>query len=273
MTMKLGFVGDVHANARALDEALRILDGLAPDRIVFMGDLLSYGADVSEVLERVADRVARGAVVILGNHDRLYLDLLSGKQSYYDGLSEWIRESVDFTLQRLDAKVFSSLPFTHEHLEGDLLVAHANPFGKDGRGLPNWRYLRTIQDHADAAAALRARDLRVGVFGHTHRARIVPWPGLLDLGAECLSLRDWQPVGEADALVVNVGSVGQPRNLTATSMVGCMTRTPDARGATSVDIDILPLSYDVDGHLASLQKLPLSPGTIGALQAFFVPAA
>lgn len=266
--MKTGFVGDVHANARALRAALQVLDEQSADELIFLGDLLSYGGDVTEVIDLVGERVAKGASVVLGNHDRLYLDLLAGEMSYYRLLPDWIRESVDFTLARLDAAAFRAIPFRREHRSADRLVAHANPFGPGPDGAPNWRYLRSPRDHEEAADALYVRGLTVGVFGHTHRARIVKWPSGEGVSSEetDLSLRGWAPSGGRDALVINVGSVGQPRNTAAHSAVAWMER----KGIT-IDVTIRPLSYDVQGHISSLASLPLTTRAISALQAFFVP--
>jgi predicted phosphodiesterase len=268
--VNVGFVGDVHANARALRAALQALHSRPLDQVVFMRDLLSYGVDVTEVLDLVSEEVAAGAALVMGNHDKLYLDLLSGEQSYYQGLPDWIRESVDYTLQRIEPGVLRSLPFAHEHVRDDLLVAHANPFGADSRGVPSWRYVRMPQDHEDAGAALRRRGLRVGVFGHTHRARVVECPSGAGLAEERTSLQGWRPARAQDALVINVGSVGQPRNVTATSTVGFMSRRGPAHDLVT-DIAIEPLSYDVAGHLDSLRQAPLGTRTISSLTAFFVP--
>jgi predicted phosphodiesterase len=268
--LNIGFVGDVHANARALKAALRVFHARSLDQLVFMGDLLSYGVDVSEVLDLVAEEVAAGAVLVLGNHDRLYLDLLAGEQSYYQGLPDWIRESVDFTLKRLDPALLRSLPFVHEHVQDDLLVAHANPFGTDSRGVPSWRYVRMAQDHEDAGMALRKRGLRMGVFGHTHRARVVECPSAVGLAEERTELRQWRPYGPRDTLIINVGSVGQPRNVTATSTVGFLTRR-NTRMGPETDVVIEPLEYDVQGHLDALRQAPLGTRTISSLTAFFVP--
>src|SRR5688572_22140472 len=127
--MQLGVLGDVHANARALHEALDLVQSRPIDQLVFLGDLLTYGPDVHEVLDLVAEETAAGAVLILGNHDAMYQDLLEGNQGYFDGLPLWIRESVDWTLGELDPETFRALPFVREHVVADrLMFAHANPF-------------------------------------------------------------------------------------------------------------------------------------------------
>ena len=110
------------------------------------------------------------------------------------------------------------------------------------------------------------RGLRVGVFGHTHRSRIVEWPSGRGLGDDTrYVLHRWVPETEDDALVLNAGAIGQPRNRTATSTVMWLTAT-EGQG---VDVDLAPLIYDVDAHLAAVRELPMSPMTVAALMAFF----
>ncbi|MEQ1564245.1 MAG: metallophosphoesterase [Myxococcota bacterium] len=262
--MRLGVVGDIHANARALQEALDLVQSRPIDQLIFLGDLLTYGPDVDEVLALVQEETEDGAQLILGNHDAMYLDLLDGNQAYFDGLPLWIRESVDWTLGQLDAELFRSLPFAKEWVAESTLVAHANPFDAEDSGQPNWRYLNQLDDYAEAARCLRDRDLRVGVFGHTHRARIVEWPsgrGLTD--DKRASIYAWKPSGLEDALILNAGAIGQPRGRGATSTVMWVTVEDE------VDVDLAPVPYAVDEHVAALYNLPLSGSTIESLARFF----
>jgi predicted phosphodiesterase len=269
-------VGDVHANARALRAALATLRARAPDRIVFLGDLLTYGADVDEVLDLVAGEVDRGAGLALGNHDRLYRDLLAGERTYYDALPDWIRESVDHMLDRLAASPsalarFQSLPYAAVIREGPVWISHANPFDADSAGTPDWRYLARPEDMALAAHALRTKGATAGVFGHTHRARIVSWPDGRGLGDEAPApLVGWRPAGTSDALIVNAGAVGQPRSVSARSTVAWIAIHGDP-DAPTIDAEIVGLDYDVRGHLAALAALPVSARTRERLAAFFRP--
>lgn len=270
--MRFGVIGDVHANARALHAALAQIHTRPVDRLVFLGDLLSYGTDTDEVLSTVAEQVSRGAVLLLGNHDRLYLDLLAERAGgrergprYYDGLPTWLRESVDWTIDRFDPKVLLGLPYVPEYQWQQVVFAHANPYPAGPTGVPDWRYVNKPEDHALAAKTLRSRGLRVGVFGHTHRSRIVEWPSGRGMGDDARrSLHQWVPETEADALVINAGAIGQPRNRTATSTVLWLTVNP-----SGIDADLAPLTYDVEGHLAAVRKLPMSPMTVAALVGFF----
>lgn len=262
--MRIGVVGDIHANALALEEALYVVQSRPLDQLVFLGDLLTYGPDPQLVVEMIQEEIEEGAVLLLGNHDAMYYDLLRGEESYYDGLPPWIRESVDWTLSKIDASEFYALPFRQDWVCDPLIAAHANPFPPDASGVPNWRYLNKPQDYADAARALRERDLRVGVFGHTHRARIVEWPSRRGMSEENRkALYAWKAEGFDDALIINAGAVGQPRSQAAIATVAWVTLEDE------VDVDISPVEYDVKAHLEALAALPISRGTVEALSRFF----
>ena len=252
-------LGDIHANAQALRVALGHVDAAPADQLVILGDLLSYGPSPNEVLECVVERAAQGAVVLLGNHDELYLDLLQGKTDYYDRMPSWIRASVDWTLEVLDASLLRELHFVHEHLDDGVLYAHANPWG-------DWRYLNSDEDHREAAATLQQRWIKVGVFGHTHRSRIVEMPGGEGLGDDERRVARWASGDEEDVLILNAGAVGQPRNRRAVSTMLELDGT-----VSGCSVRIQDVAYDVRRHLAGIAALPLPEETRDRLSRFFHP--
>jgi putative phosphoesterase len=65
--MRLGLIGDIHGDMRALETTLSRLELLAVDQIVCMGDLLGYGSEPDAVVALIRDR---GILSIRGNHDR-----------------------------------------------------------------------------------------------------------------------------------------------------------------------------------------------------------
>jgi predicted phosphodiesterase len=268
--MRIGIVGDIHANALALEEALDVVQSRPIDQLVFLGDLLTYGPEPQLVIDTIAEETEAGAILLLGNHDAMYYDLLRGEDSYYDGLPPWIRESVDWTLGRIEPSTFYGLPFKQDWIWKCLVAAHANPFPADVSGVPDWRYVNKPQDYGDAARTLRDRDLRIGVFGHTHRSRIVEWPSRRGLNDENRkALYAWRPAGFEDALIVNAGAIGQPRSKGPPATV-CWVTVEELDGDEfEVDVDIAAVSYDVQQHVDSLQGLPLSKGTIEAMSRFF----
>ncbi|PIE06593.1 MAG: serine/threonine protein phosphatase [Rhodobacterales bacterium] len=78
---RIAVVGDVHGNDRLLISLLNRLGGLdpAPDRLVFVGDLVDRGensANVLSLLFGLQRRLGRKMVVLRGNHEQMMLDFL-----------------------------------------------------------------------------------------------------------------------------------------------------------------------------------------------------
>ncbi|QDV34482.1 metallophosphoesterase family protein [Tautonia plasticadhaerens] len=69
--MKLGLIGDIHGDLRALDSALRHLETLRVDQILCTGDLIGYGYQSDAVVDRVRELAIPCA---RGNHDRWALE-------------------------------------------------------------------------------------------------------------------------------------------------------------------------------------------------------
>src|SRR5215470_1189111 len=67
--MKLALFADIHSNLEAITACLDHARARGADRYAFLGDLVGYGADPVAVLDLIAEHAARGAVVVLGNHD------------------------------------------------------------------------------------------------------------------------------------------------------------------------------------------------------------
>jgi predicted phosphodiesterase len=260
MSERIIVLSDLHSNGRALRAALMRAESLGYDRIIVLGDLLTYGIDHDEVLDLVATlQVTRGAKVLLGNHDQLYLELMQGRRAYYDGLPSWLKETVDYTLERLDKLSFQQrIHWDIEHSEGPWLLAHANPWGA-----PDWRYLYTTDDAREAAATLRERGFVGGVFGHTHRRQAFRFA---DGEHEPSTLGDRWSVNEQDAhtIIINPGSVGQPRHSDRRSTFLRLERR-DGRAHGWVE----EIEYDVDAHVRALRESSMSEATRDKLCRFF----
>ena len=258
--MRVAVIGDVHANAVALQGALKIADEGVYDQLIFLGDLLTYGADVVETLELIRDRLATGNTVLLrGNHDALYRDLLKGISTYYNQLPVWIKESVMWTLDQLPFDIWSQLSFKEEYKIQEFLFSHANPFGPE-----KWGYLNTKAEHACAAEALLERGLRVGVFGHTHRTKWYRYSS--EFGGFESNL-----CGELDfhaVHVLNAGSIGQPRDRANTaSYVLWLTIGSDC--ATPSSFELQKFNWDVARYMKRVAVSGQSAETLTRISAFF----
>lgn len=251
-------LSDLHANATALRAALAEARKLAPDRVVVLGDLLTYGFDVQETLEIVASLAREGAPVLLGNHDKLYLDLDRHDTTYFDSLPVWLRECVEHTRALLGESLRArDFELQYEVLVGPCLFSHANPFG-----VPDWTYLNDAPEILRAASTLATRGVRVGIFGHTHRRRI----HRVRDGA--LETCEGTFVSEADDglhYVVNAGSVGQPRGDDGRPSFLHLEIDETVRGR------LVPFDYDASEHLERIRSSPLTHATRARLLRYFTP--
>jgi diadenosine tetraphosphatase ApaH/serine/threonine PP2A family protein phosphatase len=190
----IAVISDIHGNLEALEAVLADAGNEGATDIICLGDIVGYGADPNRCVELVRERAA---ATVLGNHDAAALDLEEAEE--FNPLARdailWTRR----TLSPASAKMLRSLPLVHVR-EGARFV-HASPEAPE-----SWPY---VLNAADAQFALGACMESVCFIGHTH----VPTWMILENGllidmivAEQLELR------EGGRALINVGSVGQPRD-------------------------------------------------------------
>lgn len=245
-------VSDIHANASAFRAVLPLLEGA--DRIIVLGDMLSYGAEPEPCMELLASLYTSHRVdLVLGNHDQLYIDLLKGETAYYDRLPDWLRELADWTLARVDPAWFQTLPWRERVACEDLLFAHANPWTYG-----DWRYLNSAADCSEAAATLSQAGFRLGAFGHTHRALL--FARTLRAAEACaLPLEGF----EESPLVLNPGSLGQPRNADKKPSFVWLRRD-----AIHLHVAFDWVDYDSGAHVDALARSGLSQPTLARLSRY-----
>ncbi len=258
--MRIAAIGDVHANASALAGALEVVDTAGYDLLVLLGDLLTYGPDVPETLELVCERLGDARTVLLrGNHDAFYCDLVDGKDAFLGGLQDWVGESVTWTFERLPADLWSELHFQDEYLVRGLIFSHATPFGAGC-----WEYLNTAAEHERATGVIRERGFQAGVFGHTHRTK---W--YRDLNGRGLFRQRRQGLLDRPAVhLLNPGAIGQSRDTSnPTPHVLCLSVPDDSVAAAH--FCMRGFAYDVRGHVDRVRTSGLSPATVAKVAGFF----
>ncbi|HWA70576.1 MAG TPA: metallophosphoesterase [Rhizomicrobium sp.] len=267
MTKTIAVLSDLHANVHALRAALQVVEARNVGSLVIMGDLLTYGCDPHETLALVREAAARWPTTLLsGNHDQLYFDLAGGDVAYYARLPEWLRESVDWTRQALDGlDLKKAFDWCEELVTGEILFAHANPFRYG-----DWTYLNSDAELGAAQVVLARRGFAAGIFGHTHRAKIVEY----DRGAELPRGTSFELAAQQNVsrsidfahhhVIANAGSLGQPRNIDKTSSL--MFIDPAAGGAA---ITLVKVEYDVAAHTGAIRQSSMSENTKQKLSSYF----
>ena len=260
--MRYAVVGDIHGNERALDAALSATDELGYDQRIFIGDLLTYGMSVGPIVEKMAKLSQNTDTVVLrGNHDFIYDQLFEGGSPYKNGLPAWLQNSIDITFEQIDQDAWAQVLFQDCYVSEDIYFSHANPFGHR-----DWRYLNTQSGFTEATQTLRKNEACAGVFGHTHRISafyrgVHPIPlSQTDAFLEKLD------VLRRDPIVLNCGSVGQPRDKINREYVLWVEIS-----AQTFKCWFQSIFYDVDGHLSDLDNSDLIPEAKERIRRFHIP--
>jgi len=176
--MRIGFISDIHGNMEALEVALAAIEKRQPDRLYCLGDIVGYGANPNECIERVRQSCQ---IVVLGNHDAALIGHTSIQ--YFNSYAQ---EAITWASRVITEENLAFLRAMPLALSSDgLLLVHATP-----RDPAHWDY---IFSQKEAQRHFEVMEESVAFIGHSH------------IPAE---FRD-ETTGKR---IINIGSVGQPRD-------------------------------------------------------------
>jgi len=193
--MRFGIFSDVHANLEALNAVLEAYQGERIDTYICAGDIIGYGANPFECIKKIIGLPE--VVIIAGNHDWAVVDLV--KTDYFN---DYAFEAIVWTRRELSGifddflkslKLYFRIP--------DLIAVHGT--------LEYPEKFHYMIDFATAKNNFGMFSQNVCFVGHTHS------PGFFAKGAggDISFSRggEFKIMGGAQ-YIVNVGSVGQPRD-------------------------------------------------------------
>lgn len=191
-------LSDLHANLDALDAVLADASG-AWDRMLVLGDLVGYGAEPNQVVDRV--RALKPIAAIRGNHDKAACRLDDGSQ--FNHVARLAAEWTGGQLTAGNREYLRQLPSGPIQVDALVEICHGSPFDED----------QYIFDGHDASDALLTATRPLCLFGHTHlpvmfRALAETVQGSVPDPDVDTALR----LESGARYLVNVGSVGQPRD-------------------------------------------------------------
>ena len=196
--MRYLIISDIHANLDALETVLQHADGRW-DRVLVLGDLVGYGAEPDAVVTRI--RALAPEAVIRGNHDKA--------ASGIDDASEFnavARTAAFWTGEQLSPDNLAYLrALAMGPVEIDALteICHGAPFDED----------HYIFDGSDAVMSFEAMERPLCLYGHTHLPAIFRHVDAHYEGSPPDPDREVLiPLQRGAQYLVNVGSVGQPRD-------------------------------------------------------------
>ncbi len=245
--MRYGIFGDVHSNLEALEAVLGAFHGASVDRFLSMGDLVGYGADPRAVLERVRGLELQ---VSAGNHDWATAGVIS-----CDRFNEAARVAVEWTQGALndDEKAYlRALPLTV--IGNGLTLAHGT--------LSHPELFRYLLDRVTACDQAELMTTPILFVGHTHL------PVVYEIDARRDRCRTTMLTGDISQIklrkdrryVINVGSVGQPRDGDPRASCGIL----DSEDGT---LEVIRLEYDVETAQRKIRQAGLPEKLAARLEA------
>lgn len=199
----LAIVSDIHGNLEALSAVLGEIDRRGISDILCLGDIVGYGPNPMECLDLVIGRCGRA---LLGNHDFAVMYEPYNFNSGAEAACYWTRKCFenDADPQR-QAERWRFLGKLPARLRTEtFMAAHASP----RRPINEYIFPDDIYTNPGKFVSIFERFDRLCFVGHTHV------PGVFLEGPDFYSPDelDYRYSVTDEKAVVNVGSVGQPRD-------------------------------------------------------------
>lgn len=202
-------VSDIHSNLEAMRAVLDHIDRLKPDAIYCNGDLVGYGPSPVEIVDIARERFE---FTLMGNHEWAMLHQPVG-------FNQAAREATKWTRQQLEPKWFNvgekrdrwsyvkSLP--EVYIEGRFFFVHGSPQNHMEDYLLPSDVDEVLKELSPKARTAFDAIEWVCFNGHTHH------PGIMTQEPRYILPHQIDGVfrlEEGKKYIVNVGSVGQPRD-------------------------------------------------------------
>jgi len=236
--MRYGIFSDIHSNLEAFRVVTDFYKEQAIDRYIFLGDAVGYGANPHESIDLL--KTLPDCTSIAGNHDWGVVNKLS-----IEYFNPYAKEAILWTKKHLrpgDTRFLTGLPLIHE--EPEFTCVHGS--------LQSPEAFHYILNEEDAVSNFPSLQKKLLFIGHSHRREV-----FIEKGGELRYSKNDEILLEQDArYIVNVGSVGQPRD-------------SDRRAACCIydsrkqSITFRRLDYDVDTAAQKITKAGL-PTVLGA---------
>jgi predicted phosphodiesterase len=220
--MRIAIISDIHANIEALESVLADIKSQKADEIICLGDIVGYGANPNECIDLVKKSCS---LIILGNHDAAAIGLLST-----DHFNVHAKIAIDWTSENLspDSQSFlRSLPLKENKYSHAFV--HATPYE------PNmWYYITSLEE---AAFNFQFFETVFCFVGHTHIPIIIVLENEKEVYVHQSNEIKYPEMTQARFLI-NVGSVGQPRDRNSKACYGILDTDTELFSYVRVAYDI-----------------------------------
>lgn len=229
--MRMVVLADIHGNLEALEAVVCHAESQQPDKYVFLGDAVGYGANPNECMDWV---ISHAEFFLMGNHEKAIVN---------SGFREWFnpdaREAIIWTgsvMEERYKKIIHELAYVR--IQNELIFTHGTPNQPE-----RFNYLLT---YYEAVQVFRAFENRICFVGHTHVPSFFTYPTRKagHFAAGVLKLHS------VERYILNPGSVGQPRDGDRRASYGIY----DDRNLT---FEIFRVEYDNEKAARKIRKAGL----------------
>lgn len=241
--MRYAFISDIHANLEALEAVFEDIEIQNINEIICLGDIVGYGANPNECVDLISKRCT---ISLLGNHDAAAVNILSTQHFNIHAkiAIEWTAEN----LKKEARSYLEALPL--KNVKPPMTLVHATPYE------PNmWYYITSLEE---AAFNFQFFDTQLCLVGHTHIPIII----VLDKEKE-LFVHQELAVNlssfKESRLLINIGSVGQPRDRNSKSCYGIFD-------SGTGEFSYRRVSYNLEKTQAKMKKIKMPEFLISRLE-------
>ena len=234
--MRIGILGDIHGNLEALTAVVAAMRQEGIDEWVQVGDIVGYGPEPAACIDLVREL---GCTVCMGNHDAAVLGLLD--TAYFNNFA---RAAIQWTRGQLR-------PADLDYLRSLQLVVHRDLYTVVHGTLHMPEQFGYVISPVEARDSLLLQQTFLCFVGHSHVPAIYLMRNPQQRSLDVVYQSEAEiPVDGYMRVLMNVGSVGQPRD-------------EDSRAAYAVyDTEtkvaaIRRVKYDIAGVQAKIRKAGL----------------
>jgi diadenosine tetraphosphatase ApaH/serine/threonine PP2A family protein phosphatase len=209
----IAIISDIHANLEALTAVLADIAARDMETVICLGDVVGYGPNPRECVDLIRKHAT---VAMMGNHDFAVLYEPENFNVGAEAAAFWTRQQLvdepEMTPRNHRWDYFGELEIKHtlgsdEHNAGvgEMIFVHGSP----RRPVNEYIFPDDVYNNANKIIALFERFDHLCFVGHTHV------PGVFLETPDFYSPDELEFVFEVDLehkALVNVGSVGQPRD-------------------------------------------------------------
>lgn len=191
--MRYAIFGDIHGNLEALEAVMDKMAAEKPDKYICIGDLVGYGADPGECLERVR---RLNPILVAGNHDYAATGLLN-----IDFFNAYAYKAIEWTRQQLSDEQKDFLRKTKLVQKiNNLTIVHSTPYYPE--------MFEYIENNYDVQLSFNTLTTPICFIGHSH----IPISFVISRGTISFSTDPYIQIDGKSKVIINIGSVGQPRD-------------------------------------------------------------